>query len=167
MTKKRKSKTKAKKRKTYHSTVTGRNKLLKPARKRVRKPSDLAPMADYAATVVTKDNLRSVYNGFRWTTLRAFKYTRPNGSSPVKPKHQPKLTCKKGAFLEVQEANTDYRATCAAGVNVGTEAWCRQEMRKGDKLWAVEFQGTDIACVPGGSNGNFRLYRGTVVGRVK
>ena len=69
-----------------------------------------------------------------------------------------------GQELSVQGANCDESAPCAAGINLATLDWCIKEWREGCKILICEFEAKDIAAIPIGSDGKFRVHRCAVVG---
>jgi hypothetical protein len=69
-----------------------------------------------------------------------------------------------GDQVEVTNANTDPNEQCGAGIHVATLPWVMREWRKGYKVLLVEFLADDIACIPFGTDGKFRLHRCRVVG---
>lgn len=69
-----------------------------------------------------------------------------------------------GATVEAAHADTDPSRACAPGINVATLDWCLREWKAGYRILVVEFDAADIACIPTGSDGKFRLRRCTVVG---
>ena len=69
-----------------------------------------------------------------------------------------------GAHIEVPNANTDASVDCGAGVNVATLDWCLREYQDGYSVRIVAFMAADIAAIPTGTDGKFRLHRCDVVG---
>ena len=61
-------------------------------------------------------------------------------------------------------ANTDPNELCGKGLHVATLPWVMREWRKGYTVLLVEFWADDIACIPYGTDGKFRLHRCRVVG---
>jgi len=74
------------------------------------------------------------------------------------------LTFKIGAKLEISDAVTNEACGCAAGINVASLPWCLREWKPGYRIMLVEFEASDIAAIPIGSDGKFRLHRCEVVG---
>jgi hypothetical protein len=110
--------------------------------------------------LVTEDNLDEIETMHSNTKLVAFKFTNAQGKSPMHS--HPSLTYKTGHVVEVKNADTDKNDTCSHGVNVATRAWCENEHRGDSRLFLVHFTPKDIACVPHGTDGKFRLFRCTV-----
>jgi len=71
-----------------------------------------------------------------------------------------------GKSVEAFDANTDIHESCGAGINVATLDWCLKEWRVGYRILVVEFLKEDIACIPMGTDGKFRLHRCKVVREV-
>ena len=76
------------------------------------------------------------------------------------------IVYKVGEAVEVMDANTDVNESCAAGINVATLDWCLKEWQSGYRILVVEFLKEDIACIPLGTDGKFRLHRCKVVREV-
>jgi hypothetical protein len=74
------------------------------------------------------------------------------------------ITYEIGKEYEVNNANTDERVCCAAGINLATLDWCMKEWREGYKILVAEFNAEDIAAIPIGSDGKFRVHRCKIVG---
>jgi hypothetical protein len=70
----------------------------------------------------------------------------------------------KGKIVEVEDAEMDEKVQCARGINVATLDWVVKEWKEGYKILVVEFSKKDIAAIPVGSDGKFRLHRCKVVG---
>ena len=69
-----------------------------------------------------------------------------------------------GRNVEVLDADTNESEHCSRGINVATLDWCMREWREGYKILVVEFEAKDIAAIPIGTDGKFRLCRCLVVG---
>jgi hypothetical protein len=95
--------------------------------------------------------------------IRAYKLITANGTGP----HYPSIAYIIGQSIAVENANTDPKQSCAAGINVATLDWCLREWQKGYRILIVEFEAKDIACIPNGSDGKFRLHRCLVVDEKK
>ena len=70
-----------------------------------------------------------------------------------------------GREVSVNNANTDRRVLCAAGINVATADYIMREHRE-KTILLVEFDGADVAAVPYASDGKFRLHRCKVIREV-
>jgi hypothetical protein len=91
--------------------------------------------------------------------IRAYKLVTAAGVGPWKGY----ITYEVGQSYDVLDANTDPMEQCGAGINVATLDWCLREWRPGYRVLVVEFTAADIACIPTGTDGKFRLHRCTVV----
>ena len=74
------------------------------------------------------------------------------------------ITYEIGKTYTEEEANTDEYEQCAKGINLASLDWCVMEWKKGYKILMVEFMAQDIASIPVGSDGKFRVFRCKVVG---
>jgi hypothetical protein len=70
----------------------------------------------------------------------------------------------KGRVASIDNANTDEKQHCGAGINIATLDWCMKEWREGYRILIVEFTAKDIACIPIATDGKFRVHRCKVVG---
>lgn len=118
----------------------------------------------------------------------AFKRSTDGGQSPHFPNNLPKLVCKAGAVLRVPGADTRARTQCGAGVNVADAKWVfldgsapsyeafksyiggpvpsweeRRRPVRGVRFWRVTFHKSDIAAIPQGTDGKFRVFNALVV----
>ena len=75
------------------------------------------------------------------------------------------LIYKVGETIEEKDANTNENESCAKGINLATLDWCVKEWKKGYKILIAEFTKDDIACIPIGSDGKFRVFRCKIVGK--
>ena len=92
--------------------------------------------------------------------IRAYKLVTADGEGPFNGG----ITYRKGETVEVPDADTDPAVQCGAGVNVATLDWCINEWCDGYRILVVEFTAKDIAAIPHGSDGKFRVHRCRVVG---
>ena len=93
--------------------------------------------------------------------IRAYKLVDSKYRSPIQT--HGKLSYAVGKTISVEDANTDPREHCAAGVNVATLDWCLTNWKDGYRILVVEFEAADIACIPTATDGKFRLHRCTVI----
>ena len=93
--------------------------------------------------------------------IRAYKMVTKEGMSPIS---ENKIEYKIGNIVSVDKANTDELKHCGAGVNVATLDWILLNWQEGNRVLVVEFTAKDIACIPTGTDGKFRLHRCKVVG---
>lgn len=92
--------------------------------------------------------------------IRAYKLVTEDGCGPF----DGRLRYAVGQSVHVVDANTDPARECAEGINVATLPWCLAEWKPGYRILVVEFEAKDIAAIPTGTRGGFRLHRCTVVG---
>ena len=69
-----------------------------------------------------------------------------------------------GETVEELNAETNEFKDCGAGINLATLDWCIREWQKGYKILIAEFTKDDIACIPVGSDGKFRVFRCNIFG---
>ena len=74
------------------------------------------------------------------------------------------LVYKKGEMVSTKKANTDENEQCAEGISLATLPWCIREWKEGYKVLVVEFTAKDIAAIPFGTDGKFRVKKCKVVG---
>ncbi len=97
--------------------------------------------------------------------IRAYKLVDADGRSPIHSSgNSGNLKYKKGETIEATNADCDENRDCAKGVNVATLDWCMKSWCKGWRILVVEFAAKDIAVIPTGTDGEFRLHRCKVVG---
>ena len=92
--------------------------------------------------------------------IRAYKLVTVDGVGPFNGG----ITYEIGKTYDVADANTEESEQCAAGINLATLDWCLREWRGGYRILVVEFTAADIACVPIGSDGKFRVHRCKIIG---
>jgi hypothetical protein len=80
----------------------------------------------------------------------------PQGVAPI--------TYEIGMSYEVPDASTDETVACAAGIHLATLLWCMREWTEGDRILIAEFTAADIAAIPIGTDGKFRVHRCKIVG---
>jgi hypothetical protein len=90
--------------------------------------------------------------------IRAYKLVTADGVGP----YNGGITYTVGKSVKAK-ANTDASENCGAGINVATLDWCLKEYRPGYRILIVEFTAKDIAAIPTGTDGKFRLHRCKVV----
>jgi hypothetical protein len=76
------------------------------------------------------------------------------------------LKYKVGKSVSVKDANTDQNEQCGAGINVATLDWCIKEWREGLRILLVEFEASQIACIPTATDGKFRLHACDILSEV-
>ena len=91
--------------------------------------------------------------------IRAYKLTTEDGVGP----QFGGIVYTVGDTVEQSDANTDETTQCAEGISLATLDWCLREYRPGMRLFLCEFTRKDIAAIPIGSDGKFRVFRCKVV----
>jgi len=94
--------------------------------------------------------------------IRAYKLVDAGLQSPIQCGG--KIQYVIGQDVSVDDASTDESEQCAAGVNLATLDWCLRWWQDGWRILIAEFTADDIACIPMGSDGKFRVHRCTIVG---
>jgi hypothetical protein len=92
--------------------------------------------------------------------IRAYKLVDANLMSPIA---DVKIQYVIGQEVSVPNASTDEAQQCDAGVNLASLDWCLREWSDGRRILVVEFEAADIAAIPMGSDGKFRVRRCLVV----
>ena len=90
--------------------------------------------------------------------IRAYKLVTSDLTGP----HYPGLKYEIGAELSC-EADPDETASCSHGLNIATLDWCMREWSEGSRILIVEHEAKDIACIPLGSDGKYRVRKLTVI----
>lgn len=99
--------------------------------------------------------------------IRAYKLVTAEGDSPIAPVNGHKAIryiVGKSYRLKKTECNTDDNEHCGSGINLATLDWCMKEWRPGWRILVAEFTAKDIASVPTGTDGKFRVFRCKMVG---
>ena len=68
-----------------------------------------------------------------------------------------------GSTVTVDNPCEDEQQPCAAGINLATLDWCMKEWRPGYHILVCEFATKDIAAIPIGSGGKFRVKQCKVI----
>jgi uncharacterized protein YjbI with pentapeptide repeats len=92
--------------------------------------------------------------------IRAYKLVKGSGEGP----YNGGIFYEIGKSYEVLDANTSITEQCGAGINLATLPWCMREWRIGYRILLAEFTAEDIACIPHGNDGKFRVFRCKIVG---
>ena len=96
-------------------------------------------------------------------TLRAWKLVTKNGEGPyAKSNGYVPILYEVGKEYE-SVADTDESKDCAAGISLATLDWVMKEWRDGYRVLLVEFDRKDLACIPTGTDGKFRVHRCRVI----
>jgi uncharacterized protein YjbI with pentapeptide repeats len=91
--------------------------------------------------------------------IRAYKLVNSNGEGP----YNGGITYEVGGEYSVEDACTDETEQCAAGISLATLDWCLKVMIEGHRILVAEFTRKDIAAIPIGSDGKFRVHRCKIV----
>ena len=91
--------------------------------------------------------------------IRAYKLVTSAGVGPFNGG----ITYEAGQSYEVAGANTDEAEHCAAGISLATLPWCLANWGAGNKILIAEFTAADIAAIPVGTDGKFRVHRCVIV----
>jgi hypothetical protein len=91
--------------------------------------------------------------------IRAYKLVTADLESPIRGKQ---LTYEIGSTVEA-DASTDESEQCGPGVNIATLPWCLRNWRTGHRVLLVEFTAKDIAAIPHGTDGKFRVHKAKVI----
>lgn len=89
--------------------------------------------------------------------IRAFKALTSDGQGYI----QGGLTYARDALAEVADADTGEHELCGSGIHLATLDWCLREWRPGLTISAFDFTSADIAAIPLGTDGKFRVFRAT------
>ncbi len=92
----------------------------------------------------------------------AYKLVTPKGKGPFNGG----LEYEMGSVVEVLDACTDATVDCGSGVNIATADWCLKEWKPGHRILRVQHTAADIAAIPVGSDGKYRVFRCTVLNEV-
>jgi len=93
--------------------------------------------------------------------IRAYKLVKENGEGP----YNGGIIYEIGKTYEVKDADENETTQCAAGINLATLDWCIKEWKPGQRILIAEFTAKDIAAIPVGSDGKFRVKKCTIVGK--
>ena len=91
--------------------------------------------------------------------IRAYKLTKQDGTGP----YYPEIKYEVGKTYSVENADCDETKQCAEGISLATLDWCIKEFREGYRIFIAEFSSKDIACIPIGSDGKFRVKKCKIV----
>jgi hypothetical protein len=92
-------------------------------------------------------------------TVHAFKVVNERGEGHINGG----LKYKIGKRVSVKNADTDPNEMCSAGIHVADLPWCLKEWREGYRILLIEHTNADIACIPLGTDGKYRLHGCTPV----
>ena len=92
-------------------------------------------------------------------TIHAYKLVNQYNEGP----YNGGITYKIGETIEI-EADPNEDVACSYGISLATLDWCMREWKNDYKILIVAFEAKDIAAIPIGSDGKFRVSKCTVVG---
>ena len=92
--------------------------------------------------------------------IRAYKLTTDKCTGPF----YPEITYVKGETYCVDTVSVNENEQCGEGINLATLDWCIQNWKTGYRILVAEFTAKDIACIPIGSDGKFRVRKCKIVG---
>jgi hypothetical protein len=93
--------------------------------------------------------------------IRSYKMVDANLRSPI---HPATIQYAIGATYEIQNANTDENELCGAGINLATGDRIAKNYYQGYRVLIAEHTAADIAAIPIGSDGKYRVFRAKIVG---
>ena len=91
--------------------------------------------------------------------IRAYKLVKANMEGP----YNGGIRYEIGGEYTEQNPNTDPQEQCGRGINLATLDWCLKEWRDGYRVLVAEFSAEDIAAIPNGTDGKFRVRRCRIV----
>jgi len=97
---------------------------------------------------------------FQIGKVRAFKLVDADGRSPTR--RTGKITYVPGETVSAI-ANEDPNEDCGAGINLCDIAWALRQAQGNYRIMLCEFSRKDLACIPLGTDGKFRVHRCKVV----
>ena len=92
--------------------------------------------------------------------IRAYKLVNVGGEGPFTGG----IVYEIGQNYEVLGALTDETVDCGPGISLCTLDWALSEWREGYRILIAEFTREDIAAIPIGHSGKFRVFRCKIVG---
>ena len=92
--------------------------------------------------------------------IRAYKLVKENREGP----YNGGIIYETGKTYTVKDADENETTQCAAGINLATLDWCMQNWKKERRILIAEFTAKDIAAIPIGSDGKFRVRKCKIVG---
>jgi len=95
----------------------------------------------------------------------AYKMVLADGFSPMAESSGYKpIEYKIGENYNVEDANTDENEQCKAGISLASMDWIIKNWKKGNRIFIAEHTAKDIAAIPIGSDGKYRVFRCKIVG---
>ena len=95
--------------------------------------------------------------------IRAYKLVGPT----MVGAHRGGVKYEVGKIAKGTPANTDEKTQYGAGINLATLDWCLKEYSPDCHILLCEFTKRDIACIPIGSDGKFRVHKCRVVRKMR
>ena len=92
--------------------------------------------------------------------IRAYKLVKENMEGP----YNGGIRYEVGGEYTEKSPNTDPQEQCGRGINLATLDWCLREFYPGYRVLVAEFFADDIAAIPHGTDGKFRVRRCRIVG---
>jgi len=92
--------------------------------------------------------------------IRAYKLVKENMEGP----YNGGIRYEVGGEYAENTPNRDPAEQCGRGINLATLDWCLREFRLGYRVLIAEFFAEDIAAIPHGTEGKFRVSRCRIVG---
>ena len=92
--------------------------------------------------------------------IRAYKLVKAN----MEGSYNGDIRYEIGGEYTEQSPNTDPQEQCGRGINLATLDWCLKEWCHGYRVLIAEFFAEDIAAIPYGTDGKFRVRRCRIVG---
>ena len=92
--------------------------------------------------------------------IRAYKLVNKKNEGP----YNGGIVYRMGKTANVKKADSDETIQCSYGISLATLDWCMKEWREGYKILIAEFSNKDIAAIPIGSDGKFRVSKCKIVG---
>ena len=94
--------------------------------------------------------------------IRSYKLVKASMEGP----YNGGITYAIGQSYAIQGPDTDEAHECGAGINLAALDWCLKEWREGYRILIAEHTASDIAAIPIGSDGKYRVGQCTIVGEV-
>jgi hypothetical protein len=91
--------------------------------------------------------------------IRAYKLVKENGEGPMNGGIKYEI----GKIYNVDDANTDENENCSTGIHLAGLDWVMKEWKQGYKILIAEFTAEDIAAIPIGSDGKFRVFKCKII----
>jgi len=99
-------------------------------------------------------------------TIVAYRLVDAEMRSPMRTDGASRINYAIGEEYTEPDASTDESQQCAAGLHVATLAWCLREWKPGWRILRVQHAGADIAAIPLGTDGKWRVRRLRVLAEV-